>query len=318
MRKLSPRNRQGYQPPAPDPTVDPMLIWSLSRNFELHSSRRLAEAARARGHELRELDTTRLTALVTGEGLRLLTDGEPLDPPDFAVFRSGYRRLDFGSDLALWRHIEAMGVPTLNSTRAVLRCSDKFYTHQLLRAAGVPTVDAALVTDESRLASAAGAVGGFPLVLKWTRGTRGVGTALVESLKALRGQWQLSAVLEQNVFLERYHPESGGRDLRLLVLGGSVRACYERRAPADDFRSNLHRGGSGVPHEPAEEERELALAAAEALELDFAGVDLLPTGNGPKVLEVNSVPGFRGAEEVTGADVAGAVIGFIEGRVRGC
>jgi len=293
-----------------------MLIWSLSRNFELHSSRRLAEAARARGHELRELDTTRLAALVTGEGLRLLSDGETPDPPDFAVFRSGYKRLDFGWDLALWRQLEAMGVPTLNSSDAVLRCSDKFYTHQLLRAAGVPTVDAALVTDESQLESAAEAVGGFPLVLKWTRGTRGVGTALVESLAALRGQWQLSAVLEQNAFLERYHPEAGGRDRRVLVLGGKVIACYERRAPADDFRSNLHRGGSGVPHEPADGERESALAAAGALGLDFAGVDLLPTDDGPQILEVNSVPGFRGAEEVTGADVAGAVIGHIEGRVR--
>jgi ribosomal protein S6--L-glutamate ligase len=294
-----------------------MLIWSLSRNFELHSSRRLAEAARARGHELRELDTTHLAALATGEGPRLLSDGEMPDPPDFAVFRSGYKRLDFGWDLALWRQLEAMGVPTLNPSAAVLRCSDKFHTHQLLRAAGVPTVDAALVTDESQLKRAAEAVGGFPLVLKWARGTRGVGTALVESAPALRGQWQLSAVLEQNAFLERYHPEAGGRDLRLLVLGGKVIACYERRAPADDFRSNLHRGGCGVPHEPADGERELALAAAGALGLDFAGVDLLPTDAGPKVLEVNSVPGFRGAEEVTGADVAGAVIGHIEGRVRG-
>lgn len=293
-----------------------MLIWSLSRNFELHSSRRLAEAARARGHELRELDTTRLTALVTGEGLRLLSDDRTPDPPDFAVFRSGYKRLDFGWDLALWRQLEAMGVPTLNSSAAVLRCSDKFYTHQLLRAAGVPTVDAALVTDESQLESAAEAVGGFPLVLKWTRGTRGVGTALVESAQALRGQWQLSAVLEQNAFLERYHPEAGGRDRRVLVLGGEVIACYERRAPEDDFRSNLHRGGSGVPHEPTDGERESALAAAGTLGLDFAGVDLLPTDDGPQVLEVNSVPGFRGAEEVTGVDVAGAVIGHIEGRVR--
>jgi ribosomal protein S6--L-glutamate ligase len=289
-----------------------MLIWSLTRNFELHSSRRLAEAARARGHELRELDTTRLTALAVEGGLGLLLDGEPLEPADFAVFRSGYRRLSFGWDLALWRHVEAMGVPTLNSTRAVLRCSDKFYTHQLLRAAGIPTVDSALVTDESQLKPAAEAVGGFPLVLKWVRGTRGVGTALVESLEALRGQWQLSAVLEQNALLERYHPESGGRDLRLLVLGGRVLACYERRAPADDFRSNLHRGGRGAPHEPADQERELALAAAKVLELEFAGVDLLPTSGGPKVLEINSVPGFRGVEEITGVDVAGAVIARIE------
>ena len=289
-----------------------MLIWSLSRNFELHSTRRIAEAAKARGHRLVELDTARLTALATDGGLCLLLDGKPLEPADFALFRSGYKRLTFGWDLALWRHLEAMRVPTLNSTRAVLRCSDKFCTHQLLRASGVPTVDSALVSDESQLMRAAEAVGGFPLVLKWVRGTRGVGTALVESIEALRGQWQLSAVLEQNALLERYHAESKGRDLRFLVLGGRVLACYERRAPADDFRSNLHRGGWGAPNEPTNEESDTAISAATALELEFAGVDLLPTDGGPRVLEINSVPGFRGVEEVTGVDVAGAVIGRIE------
>ncbi|GAG42166.1 unnamed protein product [marine sediment metagenome] len=119
-------------------------------------------------------------------------------------------------------------------------------------------------------------------------------------------------MLEQNALLERFHPEARGRDLRFLVLGGRVPACYERRAPSDDFRSNLHRGGRGVPHKPTEEESRLATAAAAALELEFAGVDLLPTDEGSRVLEVNSVPGFRGVEEVTGADIADAVIRRIE------
>ncbi len=294
-----------------------MKIWSLSRNFELYSSARLVEAARQRGHEITELDTAHLTALNTAEGPRLLLHGEELPPADCAVYRSGYTRLRFGWDLALWRQVESLGIVTINSTAAVLRCSDKFYTHQLLTAAGIPTVDSVLVTELSQLNTAARLVGGFPLVLKWSRGTRGVGTALIESSSALRGQWQMSAALEQNALLERFHPEAEGSDLRAVVVGGKLIAIYRRTAPAGDFRSNIHRGGGAELYSPSEAEVELVEGTARSLDLELCGVDLLPTSEGSKVLEVNSVPGFRGVERVTNVDVAGAVIRQLERLVEG-
>ncbi|MBD3401077.1 MAG: RimK family alpha-L-glutamate ligase [Candidatus Coatesbacteria bacterium] len=289
-----------------------MLIWSLCRNFELYSSQRIREAAVERGHEPVEIDTGRLSALTVDSRPALLLDGKAVEPPPAAVYRSGYTRLAFGWDLSLWRQFEALGVVTLNTTAAVLRCSDKFYTLQLLAAAGLPVVDAALVREPTELEAAAAAVGGCPLVLKWSRGTRGVGTALVESAAALVSQWQLSAALEQTAHLERFHPEAAGRDRRAFVIGARLVACYERRAAAGEFRSNVHRGGDAVAHRPSRAETELAEASARVLGLEVAGVDLLPTADGPRVLEVNSVPGLRYVETVTGVDVAGALIDHLE------
>ncbi len=289
-----------------------MLIWSLCRNFDLYSSQRIREAAVARGHVLEEIDTGRLAAVNSACGPALLLDGSPVEPPRAAVYRSGYTRLAFGWDLSFWRQLEALGVATLNSTRAVLRCSDKFFTQQLLCAAGLPTVESVLVREESELPAAVELLGGFPLVLKWSRGTRGVGTALVESMPALRGQWQLSAALEQNAHLERYYAESGGRDRRLFVVGKRVRAAYQRASRPDDFRSNAHRGGSPSPHRPTTAEVALAEESCRLLELEVAGVDLLPTADGPRIVEINSVPGLRYVEEVTGVDLAAALIERLE------
>jgi ribosomal protein S6--L-glutamate ligase len=84
-----------------------------------------------------------------------------------------------------------------------------------------------------------------------------------------------------------------------------------RRASEGEFRSNLHRGGSavGVELEPAY--AATAIHAAEVLGLNIAGVDMIPSKDGPMVLEVNSSPGLEGIEGASGADVAGAIIDFV-------
>jgi ribosomal protein S6--L-glutamate ligase len=82
------------------------------------------------------------------------------------------------------------------------------------------------------------------------------------------------------------------------------------------FRSNLHRGGTASSIRLTAEERETARAAAKVLGLNVAGVDLLQTKDGPKVLEVNSSPGLEGIESATGQDIAGKVIEHLERQVR--
>jgi ribosomal protein S6--L-glutamate ligase len=89
----------------------------------------------------------------------------------------------------------------------------------------------------------------------------------------------------------------------------------ERTAPPGDFRSNLHRGGTAKAVTLTRKERAVALAAARAMNLGVAGVDLIRARRGPLVLEVNSSPGLEGIETATGADVAEAIIRFIEREV---
>jgi ribosomal protein S6--L-glutamate ligase len=111
--------------------------------------------------------------------------------------------------------------------------------------------------------------------------------------------------------------EAGGRDVRVLVVGGRVVAAMERRAAAGDFRANMHQGGSAVKIKLTPQEKRVALAAAKAVGLSVAGVDLLRGENGPLVLEVNSSPGLEGIEGTTKIDVAGKILEFAEKLANG-
>jgi ribosomal protein S6--L-glutamate ligase len=83
-----------------------------------------------------------------------------------------------------------------------------------------------------------------------------------------------------------------------------------------DFRANLHCGGKAEAAAITDEEARTALRSAEALGLNVAGVDLLRSNRGPVVIEVNSSPGIEGMERASGADVAAAMIEFLERNAR--
>jgi ribosomal protein S6--L-glutamate ligase len=86
----------------------------------------------------------------------------------------------------------------------------------------------------------------------------------------------------------------------------------KRQGPEGEFRSNLHRGGQATKIKITPEERSTAVRAAKIMGLRVAGVDLLRSNHGPVVMEVNSSPGLKGIEAVTGLDIASKVIKFIE------
>jgi ribosomal protein S6--L-glutamate ligase len=125
--------------------------------------------------------------------------------------------------------------------------------------------------------------------------------------------------LEQigSIFYVQRTVDHGGRDVRAFVVGGRVIGAIERRAPAGDWRTNVSRGGSVQSFELPSEWVQLALRAATAVGADYAGVDLLPSRDGQVyVLEVNGIPGWKGLQQATGVDVAGAIVDHVVERVR--
>jgi len=116
--------------------------------------------------------------------------------------------------------------------------------------------------------------------------------------------------------VQEFIREANGCDIRCFVVGNEVVAAMQREASPGDFRSNLHRGGTGSKVVLSKRERETALRAAGAMELGIAGVDLLRSERGPLVLEVNASPGLEGIETVTGMDVAAAVITHVEKAIE--
>src|SRR6185312_1289102 len=99
-----------------------------------------------------------------------------------------------------------------------------------------------------------------------------------------------------------------GRDLRALVVGGRVLAAIERIGTG--WRANLARGARAEATELSAVQERLCLEASAALEVDYAGVDLL----GEYVLELNGIPGWHGLQAATGVDVAGALVELSEAR----
>jgi ribosomal protein S6--L-glutamate ligase len=124
----------------------------------------------------------------------------------------------------------------------------------------------------------------------------------VESL--LDTLWKLG----QEILLQELVEESRGKDVRALVIGDRVVAAMRRTARAGEFRSNIHRGGVAEGLELDREFAETAVKAARVMGLEVAGVDMLEARTGPKIMEVNSSPGFEGLEAATGVDIAAAYV----------
>jgi ribosomal protein S6--L-glutamate ligase len=110
--------------------------------------------------------------------------------------------------------------------------------------------------------------------------------------------------LGQEILLQEFVAESKGRDLRALVIGDRVVAAMRRQARTGEFRSNIHRGGKARSVVLPREYAEAAVKAARVIGLEVAGVDMLESRNGPKIMEVNSSPGFEGLERATRKDIA--------------
>jgi len=159
-------------------------------------------------------------------------------------------------------------------------------------------------------------MGGPPIVVKLLEGTQGIGVILADSTKVAEAIIEtLAGPAKMSVLLQQFVKESKGRDIRAFVVGGKVVAAMRRTASGDEFRSNIHRGGSAEVVELDEEYKRTAVHAAQVMGLRVAGVDLLEGGKGPVLMEVNSSPGLEGIELATGVDIAGEIIRLIEDEV---
>jgi len=278
----------------------------LSRKRSLYSTRRLVEAAKAHGLRPKVLDVLACDLLLESGRPRLFHKGEELRIPQVSLPRIGASVTGHG--LAVVRQLEALGVPLVNGSRAIEASRDKLRALQLLSAAGVPVPRTVLARGGGELSKLVQLVGGLPAILKLLQGTQGVGVMIAHSMAEVESILTTLRDLGQEILLQEFIAEAKGADVRALVVGGRVVGAMRREARSGEFRSNLHRGGAGRAHalEPAFEQA--AVRAAAVLGLEVAGVDLLESTGGPKVMEVNSSPGFEGLERASGVDVAGAIV----------
>lgn len=208
-----------------------------------------------------------------------------------------------------------LGVPVMNPATAIEHTVDKARTSLRLHLAGLNTprtwacenAEAASTIVEAELSN------GHLLVMKPLFGCQGKGIALIETIEQFRQQLPVGEAF----YLQQYiAPEQPGawQDWRLLVIDGEVCAAMSRRS--QHWITNFAQGASCFATPVSEEMRQLAIRATAAVNADYAGVDLIRGPDGQfTVLEVNSVPAWKGLYQATAADIAGSLAKAVSQRI---
>lgn len=285
-----------------------MKIAILSRGKTIYSTSRLIDTAQKLGHVISVIDPLKCQLFLEKERYRILYDHTAIDTIDLCITRIGASITDYG--IAVVNQFDMMGIPVLNDAASIARSRDKFRSLQLLNKYNVDIPRTVMLKSPENLKEALEMVGGPPVILKLVQGTQGIGVILAESREAVESTLDTLWRLGQNIIVQEFIRESRGEDIRAFVVGGEVVAAMRRKARIGEFRSNIHRGGSAVAVKLSSEYQAVAIKSAEFLGLKIAGVDMLRSKKGPKVMEVNSSPGFERLEDVTGVNVAERIIKF--------
>lgn len=291
----------------------PLRIAILTQEPSNYSNSRMIEAAEARGHVVDCIETSRCYMAINAHKPEVYYDRKALPRYDAVIPRIGARLTFYG--MAVVRQFESMGVYCVNGSAAIGASRDKLLAHQLLaqHRLGMPTTAFAKSSHDTK--GILDVVGGAPVVVKLLESSQGKGVVLAENRKAASALIDAFRGLNAHFLVQEFVKEAGGSDLRCFVVDGKVVGAMMRTAQAGEFRSNVHQGGSVKKVRLSKDERRSAVKAARILKLNVAGVDILRSDDGPKILEVNSSPGLQGIENATGKDIAASIIECIESNV---
>ena len=285
-------------------------IGILAKGASSYSTKRIADACRLRGHSVDVYDPTRFSLIVENASGEVRYKGRELTTLDAIIPRIGTSMTLVGT--AIVRQLELRGILVLNGSHAITVARDKLRALQVLARNNVPIPKTAFVKSGDDILPVIEALGGAPLILKVLEGTQGIGVMLADTRRVAQSIIETLESVNQDVILQQFVGESRGRDVRAFVVGGRVVAAMRRTATGDEFRSNVHRGGTTESVKLDAAYEDAALRAARILGLHVTGVDMLESEAGPLVMEVNSSPGLEGIEAATGIDVAMAIVKHLE------
>jgi ribosomal protein S6--L-glutamate ligase len=282
-----------------------MHLTVLSRSPTIYTTRRLVEAARARGLKARVVDPLDVE-MGLGDEPAVYWRRRKFPRSDVVVPRIGLSIHQYG--LSVVNQLELMGIPVLNGAYGVAASRNKMRSLQLLAAAGVRVPRTVMAADPSGLKEMVKLVGGVPVLVKLLSANEKSGAMICESLQSLEAALEAILGLGQNIVVQQYLRGAKGRDLRVLVVGGEVVAAMRRSPPVGRFSRNLRRGAQFEPVDLPTAYLRVAVAAARVMRLEVCAVDMLDVRGTPLVFEVNSSPSIREAETACGVDAAARIV----------
>jgi ribosomal protein S6--L-glutamate ligase len=269
------------------------------------STRRLVEAAKARGHRVRVLDPLRVEMHLDGKSAALFYKRRKLRRFDVVIPRVAQSVNVYG--LAVVNQFAIRGSALMNTAQGISQVRNKMRVLQLLSSNGVDIPATVMAREAKDLKSMVKLVGGVPVLVKLLQGQDRTGVMVIESLQSLEAALEAVLGLGHQIIVQQYVRKTG-RDIRVLVVGGEAVASVHRRPRMGRMAHTLLRGARLEACELSEPQRRAAVEAARLVGLEVAAVDLLDVKGSPKVFEINASPAIVPMEAATGVDVAGRII----------
>jgi ribosomal protein S6--L-glutamate ligase len=236
----------------------------------------------------------------------LFFKGEVMEQYDCVYAKGSYRYSNLLTSIATVLPKQTITPMTAQSFTIA---NDKLLTHLALQAQNIPmpkTYVAATTDSAKEILEKIN----YPIVMKFPQGTHGKGVMFADSFPSASSMLDALTALRQ-AFLIQEFVETGGIDIRAIVVGDKVVASMARKAAENELRSNVHAGGSAESYQLDFEASRVAVNSAHAVGAKICGVDLLIGPKGPVVMEVNSSPGLQGITKATGINIAEIIARYL-------
>jgi len=292
-----------------------MKIIILSVGQSIYSTQRLVEEAEQREHQVRVVNHTKCSVKLGSGKPQIIFEGENIiDWPDVIIPRIGASVSRHGA--AIVKEFEMNSIFSTARSLGIIRAQNKVRTLQIINRKNIPIPQTVFSINPQNIDEQIELLGGPPVIIKLQEGTQGMGVILAESKKSAKSILDALYNMNTSIMLQEFVEESNGEDIRAIVVGNKVIAAMKRKGEKGEFRSNIHRGGTGENVQLFDKEQKIVLKAANYLGLPVAGVDMIRSRRGSLLIEVNGSPGFQGIEAYTKVNVAAEVIKYIEINVR--
>lgn len=259
--------------------------------------------------EVDDIDIRKIEINISGRAAEILYEGKPLKEFDCVYVKGSFRYAQLLQTLTSLLEKKCF-MPI--SADAFTIAHDKLLTHLELQKSNIPmpkTYVSATVGAAKKILEKIN----FPVMMKFPHGTGGKGVMFADSYASASSLLDALATLRQPFIIQEFI-ETGGTDIRAIVVGNKVVASMRRKASSMEARANFHSGGTGEPVELDALTKKIAVDVARAIRSEICAVDILESVKGPLIVEANISPGLQLISSTTKIDVADNIAKFLYDR----
>ena len=291
-----------------------MKFGIMTRNMEAWSSTQVREALTKRGITYECFTFPKLVARLAYKPYFKVNGTSILEDLDALIIRpigrGSLEELVFRMDM-LYK-LERQGFYMVNTPTAIEHCVDKYDILAILEDEGIP-VPRTLATENVNEALKAFSELGGDVVVKPIFGSRGKGATRIVDADIADTIFKAITFHHGVIYMQEFVPH-GHSDIRAFVIDSRVIASMRR--VAEGWKTNYSRGAKPAPAKISKEFEELAIKSAKAVGCKIAGVDILEGPEGPRIVDVNSQPGWKGLQAVTKVNIAEEIVNFMLSELK--